>query len=240
MVAKKSPPKKKPAAKKPIPKVAPHPATEAAEAQTEESAEVEQTEAETEEFKLPRGISQEEYDTAHGIIVDGFANDADPDTIKGAMFENGIPFSKLVRLYSLITTQERLVIPPGEVRDTLKTWFEENAPELENLASSYSVVDQLAKFLCKEVEGCTPRNAMTAIKNYMEENGVDVPKKPAGMGRTSAVAKTIVNGFAENSEMTFEEYKEMLTPLTTEKSINRWLGLYKVFSLIAANDPFPG
>ena len=239
MVAKKSPPKKKPAAKKPIPKQAPtpHPATEAAEAQPEENAEAE---APTEEFKLPRGISQEEYDTAKSIIVDGFANEADPDQIKGAMFENGIAFSKLVRLYTLITTEERLVIPPGEVRDNLKEWFNENTPDLENLASSFSVVDQLAKFLTKEVEGCTLRNAMTAIKNYMEENGYDVPKKPKGMGRTSAVAKTIVNGFAANPAMTFEEYKEMLTPLTTEKSINRWLGLYKVFSLIAANEPFPG
>ena len=60
------------------------------------------------------------------------------------------------------------------------------------------------------------------------------------MGRTSAVAKTIVNGFAQNTEMTFEEYKAMLEPMTTEKSINRWLGLYKCFALIAANEPFPG
>ena len=246
MAVAKKPVPKKPLPKKPAPQgpaPAPHPATATAEAQTPAPLAAPPAapsqEPETEEFKLPRGISQEEYDTAKAIIVNGFANNADPDQIKGAMFENGIAFSKLVRLYTLITTTERLVIPAKEVRDSLTEWFTTNPPDVASLASSFSTVDQLARFLVGEIEGVTPRGAFTAIRKYMEENGAEFPKKPAGMGRTSAVAKTVVNAFAANTELTFEEYKAILAPITTEKSINRWLGLYKSFSLIAANEPFP-
>lgn len=246
MATPKKPIPKKPLPKKPVPKAAPpaapHPATaavEEAQAPVEEAPVEEAPETEG-EFKLPRGISQEEYDTAKAIIVGGFANDADPDAIKGAMFENGIAFSKLVRLYTLITTQERLVVPAKEVRDNLGEWFTANPPDVAALSASFTTADQLAKFLCAEVEGCTPRAAFAAIKKYLEENGAEMPKKPKGMGRTSGVAKLIVNAFAANTEITFEEYKALLEPITTEKSINRWLGLYKCFSLIAANEPFPG
>lgn len=243
-------PKKKPAPKKPIPKKAPpkpapHPAEPATEeATTEEDtgteeAAADETGAEDSGFTLPRGIKQEEYDLAKKIIVDGFANNAEPDQIKGAMFENGIPFSKMVRLYKLVTTEERLVIPAKEVKETVEAWFAENTPDLEALAGSYSTVDQLLKHLMGEVEGATPRVVIGCIRSYIEDNGYEMPEKPKGMGRTSAVAKSIVNAFAENTELSFDEYKAMLEPITTEKSINRWLGLYKSFSLIAAGEPFP-
>ena len=241
-----STPKKKPAPKKPIPKKmppkpAPHPAVAETEEQTAEEPEqtaAEETSAE-DAFTLPRGISQEEYDKAKSIIVDGFANNAEPDQIKGALFENGIPFSKMVRLYKLVTTTERLVIPAKEVKETIEAWFTENTPDLEALAGSYSTVDQLQKFLLSEIEGATPRVTMGCIRSYLEDNGYAMPDKPKGMGRTSAVAKTIVNAFAENTELSFDEYKAILEPICTEKSINRWLGLYKSFSCIAAGEPFP-
>lgn len=239
MVAKKMVAKKKPIPKKKAaPKQAPHPAVEDQEVEETEVEETAETE-EQEEFKLPRGIKQEEYDLASSIIVDGFANGADPDQIKGAMFEQGIPFSKMVRLYKLVTTTERLVIPAKEVREGIVAWFEENPPDLEALAASYSTVDQLAKHLMGEIEGATPRITFGCIKTYLEDNEYSYPKKPKGLGRTSKVAKMIVNAFAENTEITLDEYKAILEPVTTDKSINRWLGLYKAFSLIAAGEPFP-
>lgn len=241
--------KKKPAAKKPIPKkpvakkkAAPHPAVEnevtEEEAPEEEAPETEEAPA-GDEFKLPRGINQEEYDTAKTIITSGFENGAEPDQIKGAMFEGGIVFGKLERLFKLITISERLVIPVKEVRENVAAWLGENEPDIEALAASYGTVEQLVKHLMDEVEGATTRVLFAAIKKWLEEAGYEMPKKPKGMGRTSGVAKAIVNAFAANTELTFEEYKEVLEPLCTEKSINRWLGLYKPFALIAANEPFP-
>lgn len=233
MVAKKTPVAKKLVPKKPIPKkAAPHPA-----APVEQKAP--QTEPEEEGVKLPRGITQEEYDSAKEIITSGFANDAEPDQIKSAMFEGGIPFSKLLRLYTLITATERLVIPAKEVRESITAFIIENEPDIDALASNYSTLDQFVKHLMTEIEGATSRITFAAVKKWLEEAGYEMPKKPKGMGRTSGVAKAIVNAFAENTELTFDEYKLAIEPLTTEKSINRWLGLYKSFALVATNEPFP-
>lgn len=245
MVAKKKPAAKKMIAKKkPAPKQQP-PVEEETEVEetAETETEVEETETEVEEtegeFKLPRGIKQEEYDAAKEIIVEGFANGADPDEIKGALFEAGVPFSKMVRLYKLVTSAERLIIPVKEVRENIQAWIEENNPDLDSLSGSYSVVDQLAKYFQNEIEGCTPRVAFDEIRKYLTDYEYPMPKKPKGMGRTSAVAKLIVNAFAENSELSFDEYKAAIEDITTEKSITRWLGLYKPFSLVAMGEPFP-
>jgi len=187
------------------------------------------------ENTLPKGITQDEYDRAKAIIISGFKAKQDGDTVKTAMFEQGIPFSNLLRLYKAITVAENLVISPKEI----KTGIEDCLKNVKfKTLKTWDTVAPLVEYIMGQVEGATEKKIMAALRSKMAELELECPKKPAkakgeGGVRTSKINTAIVDLFAGNKKATIEQFSEALEKVTTEKSIKKWTRLYKTFFAIA-------
>ena len=183
---------------------------------------------------LPKGIKQEEYDKAKLIIVSGYEAKQDADTIKTAMFENGIPFSNLLRLFKAITVAEKLVISPKEIKDGIGGYLKK--VKFKTL-KDWTSVEPLVKHIMGQVKGATEKKIMAALRTKMNELELECPKKPKRSGgdgpRTSKINVAIVDLFAGNKEASAEDFAKALGKVTTEKSLKKWNRLYKTFSAIA-------
>ena len=221
-------------AKKTAPKKAPEapvetPETVTAEAEAPEEAATTDTGAGPD---LPRGISPTEYAQASAIIVPGFAAKKDPDVIKTEMFQAGIPFSKLLRLYNAVTINNRLVIPRKEITDNIAAWFGANEVDFTKL-TTWENVEPLIQHLEKEIEGATEALIMAHVKSAMAELDLEAPKKPRGgvrMNKFEQCLKAITNAFAEDSGLTYDGFKEVIAPYTNEGSAKKFLRLFPTFS----------
>lgn len=186
------------------------------------------------EQTLPKGIKQEEYDKAQAIIISGYKAKQDADTIKTAMFENGIPFSSLLRLFKAITIAKKLVISPKEIKDGIGNYLKN--VKFKTL-KDWTNVEPLIKHIMGQVEGATEKKIMAALRTKMSELELECPKKPKkkkGDGpRTSKINVAIVNLFAGNKDASAEDFAKALKEVTTEKSLKKWGRLYKTFSTIA-------
>lgn len=161
---------------------------------------------------LPKGISQEMYDEVKATIISGFDAKQDPDAIKSAIFSSGVPFSKLNKLYIMITTSEGLVASPKEITEGIakgvaaaKLTFEE----------SYADLAVFMEDICDEIQGATQSKVLSAFKKVFKENEVDFPRKPApSRGRMGVVSKTLINVFKGNPNATEKDCTEALIPVT--------------------------
>lgn len=184
---------------------------------------------------LPKGIEQEEYDKAKAVIVSGFKSKADADTIKTAMFEQGIPFSNLLRLYKAITINEGLVISPKAIKAGLEE-FLANVDFTQ--VTEYDHVQQIVDKALETVEGATEKRTVSAIRKLMAGLDLECPKKPrksdgGGGARVSKINTAIVDFFKGNPAGTVEEFTAMIGGVTTEKSAKKWIRMFKMFSALA-------
>ncbi len=184
------------------------------------------------EKTLPKGITQEEFDKAKTIIVSGFEANQEPDVIKTAMFSDGIPFSNLMRLYKAVTVSEGLVISSTKIREGIVEELEEYK-FTEDM--DYDAIDEIIAAVVEAVSGATPKKVTAQIKNVMESQDLEMPRKPRKKKgkRTSKINAALIDLFAENTEATVEEFQAKLEEVTTEKSAKKWMRLYKTMSAIA-------
>jgi len=185
------------------------------------------------EQTLPKGIKQEEYDKAKVIIVSGYEAKQDADAIKTAMFENGIPFSNLLRLFKAITIAEKLVVAPKEIKDGIEGYLKKvKFKTLKN----WTNVEPLIKHIMDQVKGATEKKIMAALRTKMTELELECPKKPKkakGDGpRVSKINTAIVDLFAGNKEASADDFAEALGEVTTEKSLKKWEDYTKLSPLL--------
>lgn len=185
---------------------------------------------------IPKGISEENYNAAKEIIVSGFQADQDADAIKTAMFSNGIPFSQLVRLFKHITIAEGLVRDPKEIRKEIAEAVNEYDFTAE---TTWEGIEEVVNEIKEKVKGATEKKITSQIRNVMEDDDLQYPKKPrskkGGAGRTSKVNAAIVDYFNDNDQEAYsaEGFTAALAEVTTEKSVKKWARLYKTFAAVA-------
>jgi len=188
---------------------------------------------------LPKGIDQETYDVAKNIIISGFKANQDENTIKSAMFGEGIKFSDLVRLYKAITIGEGLIRSPKEIKADIEKQVAETeiVESLEDREDdlSYDELEDDIKRIVAEVEGATEKKVIAAFRNVLAEHDFDMPKKPKKPKGQKAgkINIAICDAFAENPELTASEFETMIAAVTTEKSVKKWCRMYKLFSALA-------
>jgi hypothetical protein len=188
--------------------------------------------------KLPKGVDQETFDKVRNIIHSGFKAEQSPDTIKSAIFAEGIPFSKLSTLYSMITKADKLVADPKEVAagiqagvKNMKLNFKRKTPyEYKDLAPGIAAI-------LDEVKGATETKVLTVLKKMFAEAEVPFPRKPAPTrGRIGVVAKTVINVFKKNSKASLEELEEALKPnVKSDKVANDYAKQYHKLGFALAN-----
>ena len=186
------------------------------------------------EIKLPAGIDEKMYNRVKTIIFSGFKADQTPDAIKSAIFKEGVPFSKLSKLYSMITKSEGLVVDPkiviSEIRKALsnvKLTFEE----------TYGQLIGLSEEIAKPIKGCQVSKVMYVLKTVFKENEVEFPRKPAPVrGRMGIINKTIVNVFKKNSKASQDDLYEALKEVTkTIKNADDYAKQYHKMAYALAN-----
>ena len=173
----------------------------------------------TAEFTLPKGIDQETYDKSKEIILSGFAAKQDADTIKSALFSEGVPFSKLAKVFVAVTKAEGLSVDVKSLKEKIteaiagKTWtFEE----------SWNDIKEFSDVLVADVKGMTKNRVFSMVKAHFLENEVEMPRKTAPKrGRMGIINKTLIDVFAENPKATEADLVEALKAVTkTEKNAN--------------------
>jgi len=183
---------------------------------------------------LPKGIKQEQYDTAKKIIVSGFKAEQGPDSIKSALFEAGIPFSKLQRLFQVISIKEGLAMDPKDIKkiidDELKKikWtFEEDWSDIAKVTASIKA----------KAKGSTDGKIHAAIKALFVDNEAEMPRKPAAVrGRIGVVPKTVIDVFAANKKATLKDLEKALVPLVkSPKVANDYAKMYHKIGFAIAN-----
>ena len=184
--------------------------------------------------KLPKGIAQEQYDIAKRIIVSGMGADQEPDAIKSAMFEAGIGFSKLSRLFTVITIAEGMALDPKEITKIvdaevkgIKWTFEED----------WSVLSGYVSDIVKKAKGTTSAKVTSAIKNHWIDNEKELPRKPAPVrGRIGSISKTVIDVFANNKKVTEKELAKAILPhVKAQSNADYYAKLYHKMMYAAAN-----
>ncbi len=194
----------------------------------------------SEEATLPKGIDQEVYDEAKAIIVSGFEANQDEDAIKGAMFNKGISFSNLVRLFKSITVSEGLVRSAkkikADIQEAVSTDFDTSDLTADTL--TWEVIEPVLKGILENVKGSTDKKVLNVMKAVLADADLIMPKKPkVKKGRTAGkINVAIAKFFAENAEATLEEFTTMIIDVTTEKSAKKWCRMYPLFSALAKNE----
>jgi len=183
---------------------------------------------------LPKGISQEMYDTVKATILSGFAANQTPDAIKSAIFASGVPFSKLTKLYSMITQAEGLVVDPKLVNTGLAT---EMKKVKINYEASYEELSAVADTVAAAVKGATAAKVLSMIKASFKENEVEFPRRPApSRGRMGVINKTLIDVFKENPKATELELEQALAKITkTPKNANDYAKQYHKTCYALAN-----
>lgn len=188
----------------------------------------------TKKVKLPKGVTQENYDTAKRIIVSGIGADQEPDAIKSAMFEAGIGFSQLSRLYSVITIAEGLALDPKEITKII-------ADEIKSIdwtfEEDWSTISGYVDEIVAKAKGATKAKVTTAIKNHWIDNEKEMPRKPAAVrGRIGSISKTVIDVFAANKKTTEKELAAAILPhVKAQSNADYYAKLYHKMMYAAAN-----
>jgi hypothetical protein len=174
---------------------------------------------------LPKGVSQELFDEIKATIISGFAAKQDPDAIKSAIFASGVPFSKLNKLYSMITTAENLVANPKDIADGISAGIK--SVKLKYTETYADLAVYIVK-ICESVRGATHSKVESAFKKAFKENETDFPRKPAKTrGRMGIVSKTLINVFKDNPSASQDDCEKALSLVTkTPKNANDYAKMY--------------
>lgn len=197
------------------------------------------------EIILPKGITKEVYEKAREIIESGFNAGVTEDGIKTAMFENGIPFSDLMRLYKRITIDSGLVMSSKDIADGIDNAMKGEVEAVifslgENTDTlSFDMLQPIVEKVKSLVKSATEKRILAAIKKIVEAHDLQMPvraKSIRGSGSSAGggkIATVIADVFADNKETTIKEFEEAISAVTTAKSTKKWCRMFKLFSTLA-------
>ena len=180
------------------------------------------------------GIKEEKYNQVKAIILSGFKANQTPDAIKSAIFRTGVPFSKLSKLYTIITREEKLVEDPKVVADSLK---KELAAVKLTLKETYGELSDIADKISLKVKGASSSKIISIFKGMFKENEVEFPRRPAPTrGKMGIINKTLIDVFKTNSKATEKDCENALVKVTkTPKNANDYAKQYHKMCYALAN-----
>ena len=185
---------------------------------------------------LPAGVDKAMYDKVKAIIVSGFKAEQTPDAIKSAIFGAGIPFSKLSKLYALITKSEGLVVDPKEIVAEIMKVLPAALAKL-TLEETYDQLSAVADKVAAQVKGANSAKVMSLLKSHYKDEEVEFPRKPpAARGRLGIVNKTLIDVFKKNPKATEKELETALAKITkTPKNANDYAKQFHKMCYALAN-----
>lgn len=191
------------------------------------------------DVQLPKGVSQETYEEVKAAITRGFGVGDSPDNIKTALFDFGVSFANLNKLYRMITKSEGLIIDPKVVNEAITAAM----PEIAVLKdATYEQLTASADNLASEIKGATSGKVLSKIKIFFNENEVEFPRKPApSRGRMGRVSKVLINLFKDPEDsgkaVTEAMCVEALLPVckTPEIAATKAKQLFKVLYAVKNN-----
>lgn len=180
------------------------------------------------------GIKEEMYNQVKAIILSGFKANQTPDAIKSAIFKTGVPFSKLSKLYTIITREEKLVEDPKVVADSLK---KELATVKLTLKETYGELSDIADKISLKVKGASSSKIISIFKNMFKEKEVEFPRRPAPTrGKMGVINKTLIDVFKANKKATEKDCENALVKVTkTAKNANDYAKQYHKMCYALAN-----
>jgi hypothetical protein len=188
---------------------------------------------------LPKGIEPEVYEKAKAVILSGFKANKDENAIKTALVAQGIGFSDIVRVYKHVTINEGLVRSPKEIKADIAKVVEKGLKIKKGATSDDLTYDQFLPLIeeAMKVEGATERMVTAAIASKLGDMDLAMPTKPKAKKGTGAAAgkinTAIVDAFAKKKDLTQDEFTKVMAGVTTEKSLKKWVRMYKLFSALA-------
>jgi hypothetical protein len=170
------------------------------------------------ESVLPAGITAEDASVVAGIMNELFPAKKSYDDVKSAMFEKGIPFSKINKLFKYVGTQLGFVVDISKVRDEINA----------KIASSFFNFDSYEDFeasvsdLVESVDGATESVVAKCLAQHCLNNEIEVPEKPKTVktaGRMGKLNRIYVDLFTSNPQATKQDlYEALVGTVKTDKN----------------------
>jgi hypothetical protein len=188
-----------------------------------------------------KNIDQDTFYTAEAIILSGFKAGEDEETIKTTMFNAGIKFSDIIRLYSKITISQGLVRSAKDIKTDIQN-FLYNTDFIDYILEKSKTEDITYNHFVStienamfEIRGATERLIVSVMRPILNDHDIDMPAKPKVKKLTvgGKINATIANAFAQNKAMTEDDFKTVVESVTTEKSARKYCKMYKLFSCLA-------
>ena len=128
--------------------------------------------------ELPKDVTQDQYNAAEAAIINGFDEGKPHADIKGELFEAGVKYKAVAKVFKMVTTAHDLIRDPEDVT-------KEISAKLEDLDLSFEDHDQLVRAVADitdSVKGSNDRKVLAMIKTRAEEAEIELPKKKTGSG----------------------------------------------------------
>ena len=161
-------------------------------------------------MSAPKSITEKKNNEVKDIIFFEFENKQEADAIKSAIFESGIKYSMINKLYNMITKEENLVVNVKEVKQAITEALEDYDFTFKE---TYAELIKVAESIQEDNSDAKTQWIMSILKKLFEENDAEFPRRPAPVrGRMGVIAKAVINTFVENKEATEEDLKKAIEP----------------------------
>ncbi|RLC88502.1 MAG: hypothetical protein DRJ03_02525 [Chloroflexi bacterium] len=122
------------------------------------------------------------------IIKAGYKANATEDQIKRDMFDAGVDFSKLQKMYNDIALSLGIIVDPKTVTAALKPIVENS--EWESV-ENYAQFEAVCAEIMDEVDGATLVRVKTMATSFCKANEIVLPAKPAAVTSKSIGGKAM-------------------------------------------------
>lgn len=158
-------------------------------------------------IKLPEQSKMSETQKVKEIIVAGVAAGKSDDEMLIEIVTSGIPFKLAGRLFKKEMEEGGHRISASKRKESI----EEILAEAEFEPATYQEVSDMVARIVKEVNDTDDKQAMKAIKAYMKEKELEVPKPEKGEAPRGGLRSRFCGWFSEN-------------PAATDDDIRKWFG----------------
>lgn len=138
------------------------------------------------------------------IIRNGVEAGKSDDEMLVEIITAGVSFRQAGKLFK--DTMERLGIRASlkAVKDAARDLLD----DMEFNPQSYEDVEKAIAEILDEVEGATPKQALTAVRSFCRENEIELPKRPAGRRGAVGFRRQIFDFLIANPNVSMEDLEE--------------------------------
>ena len=161
---------------------------------------------------MVKGVSKEIQDKAMAIVKAGVKAKRDGDDIRGEIFQLGINFGKVNKLYKAVMKTLGYVVDVPAIKKEIDERIKKTSFTYDE---SWDQLKSFSDAVCDDVAGATEPRVFSQLRLAFKVAGKDFPKKTATpKARMGAVNKTLVDVFAANKGATKAEVEAALTDVS--------------------------